>query len=509
MTRVITVLFLVLGFSANAFNEATSEQAELDGIALTSGLYHTCGIKVDGTLICFGGDGDDQRKDFPEGVRFKSVSSGYYHTCGIKEDGALLCFGEDKDDQRKDFPEGVRFKSVSVGGFHACGVREDGTLLCFGQDRNGQRRDFPHGVRFKSVSAGKNHTCGIKEDGELHCFGQDDHQQRKDFPTSVRFKSVSAGGYHTCGVKEDGELLCFGGNEYDQRKDFPQGMRFKSISTGCYHTCGVEEEEGTLLCFGQDRNGQRRDFPHGVQFKSLSAGRNHTCGIKEDGTLLCFGNERSDQRKGMPTEEFPGYAVLAFKSFEKGLLKLSRYVYPEKVEFVKTLSQVVETVPSPSQEGPFSALGYKQSSARLLAFNYLEPFLSAIETEAVESKVLPRYRSELTKWNGLAGVTQSSEIFFSDQSYSVSLDYLIAALRACEPLEWDEGKHFELTQLLTCLGEIKASGVVRVGDVLLELDSHDDLLNDLKRSSATKGFLGVTEQVCRYLSAHRRNEELP
>jgi len=416
-TVVLTALFLT-GFSANAFNEATLEQAEIDGVALTSGWHHTCGIREDGTIACFGDDGEDQLKDFPEGVRFKSVSAGWYHTCGIKEDGTIACFGDDGKDQLKDFPEGIRFKSISAGG---------------------------------------NHTCGINEDGELLFFGQDNLEQRKDFPKGVRFKSISAGVYHTCGIKDDSELLCFGANHnYSQRRDFPEGVRFKSISAGAHHTCG----------------------------------------IKEDGELLCFGGDEHDQRKGMSTEEFWSYPVLVLGSFERGLLKLSRLVYPEKVNFVKSLSQITQPLSESQGDSP--------DAARLLAFNYLEPFLSAIETEAIESKVLPRYRSELAKWNKMAGVAKSSDIFFSDQSYSVSLDYLIASLRACAPLESDEANHSEINQLLTSLGEIKASGVVRVRDILLELDSHEDLLNNLRQSSATKGFAVVIEQVRGYLAAQIR-----
>jgi len=507
MKYLVLVCVAVIGLSAIANDEATRIQADEDGIALTVGWKHAVGIRDDGTLIIFGATEEGQRKDFPVGVRFKSISAGGYHTCGVKEDGTLLCFGNEESDQRKDFPEGIRFRSISAGGYHTCGIREDGTLLCFGSEEFSQRRDFPEGVRFKSISAGDLHTCGVREDGTLLWFGSSEkYNQRKDFPGGVRFRSISAGGYHTCGIREDGTLLCFGRDAEDQRKDFPEGVRFKAISAGGFHACGARED-GTLLCFGRDADDQRKDFAEGVRFRSMSAGGNRTCGVTEMGTIRCFGRDKYGERNDMPSEEFVAYPSLKFDSFESGLLKLSKYVYPEKKGFVTSVAITSGLVPAPEDHGVFSSVGYKRASARLLAFNYLEPFLTDIETEVVESKVLPAYRSELSKWNAVADVEELSDIFFSDQSYRVSQEYLIAALQACGPLESDSEMSAELAVLITSLGEIKASGLVRVGDVLWLLDEHSELVSHLTASSATKGFAGVIQKVRGYLSAQVRESK--
>jgi len=492
--------------SVHAYNEATRIQAEQDGVALTMGYSHAVGIRDDGTLIIFGGTANGQRKDFPERVRFKSISAGRHHTCGVRQDGTLLCFGNEQYDQRKDFPEGVRFRSISAGGDHACGVREDGTLLCFGDEQSPQKRDFPEGVRFKSISAGFVSTCGVKEDGTLLCFGRDADDQRKDFPEGVRFRSISSGYCHTCGVRSDGTLRCFGNEKYDQRMGFPEGVQFKSISAGSNHACGIRED-GTLLCFGRDADDQRKDFPEDVRFRSIVAGGNRACGVTEKGTVRCFGSDEYGERNEMPTEEFFSYPSLKFDSFESGLLKLTKYVYPEKKGFVTSVAITSGLVPAPEDHGAFSSAGYKTASARLLAFNYLEPFLTDIETETIESKVLPVYRSELSKWNGIANVEELSDIFFSDQSYSVSQEYLIAALQACGPLESDSEKSAELTALITSLGEIKASGLVRVADIIWLLDEHSNLVSQLTESSATKGFAGVIHKVRGYLSANVRESK--
>ena len=67
----------------------------------------------------------------PSRGRFTSVSAGGRHTCGVREDGSLACWGWDAVGQATP-PQG-RFTSVSAGWFHTCGVREDGSLACWGE----------------------------------------------------------------------------------------------------------------------------------------------------------------------------------------------------------------------------------------------------------------------------------------------------------------------------------------------------------------------------------------
>jgi len=505
MRYLLILCVAVIGLCALASDEATRAQAESDGVALTSGEFHTVGIKPDGTLIIFGRSGDGQRDGFPEGVRFKSVSAGDHYTCGIKEDGTLLCFGNPESVQRKNVPQGVRFKSVSCGRSDFCGIKEDGTLLCSGPWEMGGSLEsgFPFGERFRSISTGRFNACGVKDDGTFLCFSPYTFVPFNE-PKGAHFKSISVGGYLACGIKEDDTLQCFGSDHLKTSMDMSMDVRLRSISSGDAHSCGITEE-GQLLCIGGSKENSQKDVPVGVRFRSISAGRGHACGVTEEGgRIVCFGQDSMWERNDMPTEEFLSFPALTFDSFELGLLKLTEYVYPEKKGFVTSVAIISGVVPPPEDHGAFSSLGYKQASARLLAFNYLEPFLADIETEVVETKVLPKYRSELSKWNDISDVVEVSDIFFSDQSYSVSLDYLIAALRACASLESDEAKHSEISQLLTSLGEIKASGVVRVGDVLLELDSHEGLLSSLRQSSSTKGFAGVIEQVRGYLAAQIR-----
>ena len=53
------------------------------------------------------------------------------HTCGVRTDGSLECWGRDHYDQATP-PDG-EFTSVSAGSTHTCGVRTDGTVACWGK----------------------------------------------------------------------------------------------------------------------------------------------------------------------------------------------------------------------------------------------------------------------------------------------------------------------------------------------------------------------------------------
>ena len=70
-----------------------------------------------------GGDGTS--------ASFASASAGYDHTCGVRDNGSVACWGDDEDGQATP-PEG-RFASVSAGSNHTCGVRQDGSVACWGQ----------------------------------------------------------------------------------------------------------------------------------------------------------------------------------------------------------------------------------------------------------------------------------------------------------------------------------------------------------------------------------------
>jgi len=64
-----------------------------------------------------------------------SVSAGDRHTCGIRMDGIVACWGDNTSGQASPLPG--TFTAVSAGSAHTCGIRTSGTLKCWGDNTFG------------------------------------------------------------------------------------------------------------------------------------------------------------------------------------------------------------------------------------------------------------------------------------------------------------------------------------------------------------------------------------
>ena len=61
--------------------------------AVAAGYCHTCTVRADGQLVCFGGNSAGQCDVPPDLGPVLAVSAGYFHTCAVRADGRLVCFG--------------------------------------------------------------------------------------------------------------------------------------------------------------------------------------------------------------------------------------------------------------------------------------------------------------------------------------------------------------------------------------------------------------------------------
>ena len=161
-------------------------------------------------------------------TKFLSLSAGATHSCGIKANSAVACWGDNGNGQ-SDPTSGIqgvdantRFLAVSAGTVHSCGIKADGAAACWGFDGHGRASpsSSSQGVdadtRFLSLSAGGNHSCGIKADGAAACWGLNDDGQAdptsgaQSIDANTRFLAVSAGSLHSCGIRADGAAACWG-----------------------------------------------------------------------------------------------------------------------------------------------------------------------------------------------------------------------------------------------------------------------------------------------------------
>ena len=252
--------------------------AASSSVSVSAGYDHTCGVRSDGSVACWGSNEDGEAT--PPAGSFDSVSAGGAHTCGLRSDGSVACWGWDGYGQAT--PPAGSFDSVSAGGSHTCGVRSNGSAACWGYNEYGQAT--PPAGSFDSVSAGGGHTCGLRSDGSVACWGN--NWIGEATPAAGSFDSVSAGGDHTCGVRSDGSVACWGYN--GSRAATPPAGSFVSVSAGWEHTCGVRSD-GSVACWGLNSDGQAT--PPAGSFNSVSAGRYHTCGVRSDGSVACWGSD--------------------------------------------------------------------------------------------------------------------------------------------------------------------------------------------------------------------------
>lgn len=142
---------------------------------ITHGLYATnpklCGVSfIGGANRGFCNPGFDATHTSFFAGPWQRLESGLNHQCGLKINGTLECWGANTEGQTDDIPTGL-FRAFSVGWNHACAIRENGTLACWGSNINGQATP-PTGT-FVQVAAGNTFTCAIRDVGTRVCWGDD------------------------------------------------------------------------------------------------------------------------------------------------------------------------------------------------------------------------------------------------------------------------------------------------------------------------------------------------
>lgn len=192
---------------------------------VTAGFSHNCGIQTNGTLWCWGNNSYGQMGDGTTLTKWDPVQIGTdtdwisvdggdsAHTCGIKTNGTLWCWGNNSCGQvgdgtttNKTIPTQVgsntNWVSVFVGEQHTCGLKTDGTLWCWGRNSSGQLGDgttintntpiqIGTGIDWTAGFGGGYHTCGLRTDGTLWCWGNNasgqigDGSSWKNYPVQV------------------------------------------------------------------------------------------------------------------------------------------------------------------------------------------------------------------------------------------------------------------------------------------------------------------------------------
>ncbi|HJL14370.1 MAG TPA: MopE-related protein [Sandaracinaceae bacterium LLY-WYZ-13_1] len=206
--------------SSDSYRTTPSDVAGLtDAIELGSGNGHSCAVRSEGTLVCWGGntegqlgDGTTVDRDAPVTVSgssaVRAIGLGGAHSCAVLGDGTVSCWGANAAGQLGDGTTTTRSTPSPVPGLTDVIQVVAGGTKCW---------------RGLSSCPSDGHTCALVEDGRVFCWGDNDEGQLGDGTTTDRLaptrvlrlgsvEHLTAGPSHTCATEAGGDTWCWGSN---------------------------------------------------------------------------------------------------------------------------------------------------------------------------------------------------------------------------------------------------------------------------------------------------------
>jgi hypothetical protein len=271
-------------------------------VSVSVGGNQSCGIKEDGTILCWGGQYEDEL--CPPEEPFSQVSVGDQHVCGVTTDQRALCWGQSVDGDL-NAPAGDAVE-VAAGENFSCGIAAlDGTGICWGNNQYGQGA-IPDGLQHIDIAQW--HGCGIQSGGALgiECWGSGQWGTTQA-PKDGGYVEISVGWAHSCARKDSGEIFCWGGDgggKEDKRLDDVPIGTYKRVAAGGFATCAIDSFD-ELICWGDPTDGVTLSPPAG-SFVEVAVGGDrtnqsqHACALKTDGRMVCWGNDDDFQSTVLP-----------------------------------------------------------------------------------------------------------------------------------------------------------------------------------------------------------------
>ena len=189
-----------------------------DVVSISAGINHVVGLKKDGTVLStkvlksvdqFYGDeynvnfGQDRVEDWTDIV---AVSAGMYHTVGLKSDGTVVSTEminatETVDYGQTDVESWTDIKKIYATYGGTIGVKSDGTVVAVGVVK-----DADGWTDIVDISNYYDTVAGLKSDGTVVAIGDNIHGEC-DVDGWTDIVQVETSGMFTAGLKSDGTVV--------------------------------------------------------------------------------------------------------------------------------------------------------------------------------------------------------------------------------------------------------------------------------------------------------------
>ena len=241
-----------------------SVQGLTDVTAIGFGTAHACAVRSTGHLACWGHNASGQLGDGRLGPTNRNtpvavegianaiaVDGGWQHSCALRRNGRIACWGLNGWGSLGDGTTDARLTPVrvhrvanatgiAVGWQHSCALRSNGRVACWGWNSSGRLGDGTSTSRSTAVrvhrvanatfiAAGDNHSCALRANGSVACWGINEGRlgdgtiDIRRTPVRVRRISdataIATGGGHSCAVRSSGRVSCWGSNSRGQLGD--------------------------------------------------------------------------------------------------------------------------------------------------------------------------------------------------------------------------------------------------------------------------------------------------
>ena len=308
----------------NCPQDSNGDQADsdADGVGdlceytdLTSSGNHSCGLRADGNVSCWGDNQFGQSSAPP--WQFFQVTTGRNHSCGLlkhvdpAENGRVLCWGDNALNQLAAHPG--TFTKIRANGDVTCAVNAAGVAQCWGACGDSTSCTPPTSrpfsemvpafdVRPDPADSPLYSYCGIDGQLKLECLNG---RPRPPVPEGIQFSSFDGGDRYGCAIQPGGRIFCFGRNEVDPLEPpdpmlSPPVGQFSNVSVGVDHACAVGINR-QIRCWGSNEAGKAT--PPSGSYLTVSAGDHHTCARAISGKIDCWGDS------GVSDQPFPGALV--------------------------------------------------------------------------------------------------------------------------------------------------------------------------------------------------------